>query len=175
VHVGDPVAQAVEDQPAHHRVIRVQRIAGPRVVRIAGTIGREEIVGVVVEPAKRQRGAAVVAFRRMVVDDVQDDLDARAVQRLDHVPELVDRRERIGTRAVPRVRREERDRRIAPMVDETRRAVPRVELEDRQQLDRRDAEILQIGNLLDEADVGAAPGRRHAGARMPGEPATCIS
>jgi hypothetical protein len=42
VHVGDPVAQAVEDEAAHHRVVRVQRVAGPRVVRVSGAIGVEE-------------------------------------------------------------------------------------------------------------------------------------
>ena len=42
----------------------------------------------------------------MVVDDVENDLDPGAVQRLDHVAKLVERASRIPTRAVARVRRE---------------------------------------------------------------------
>ena len=60
----------------------------------------------------------MVAFGGVVEDDVEDDLDAGAVQRLDHVAELVDRPERILARAVRLVRREERDRRVAPVVDQ---------------------------------------------------------
>jgi hypothetical protein len=56
----------------------------------------------------------VIAFRGVVEDDVENDLDARAMQRLDHVAELVDGTERILTRAVAPVRRKERDRRDIP-------------------------------------------------------------
>ena len=74
--------------------------------------------------------------------------------------------ERIPPRAVGLVRREERHRRVAPVVDESRRRVLRVELEHRQQLHRGDAERLQVRNLLDQSGVGAALSGRDAGARM---------
>ena len=169
MHVGDPVPQAVEDQPAHHRVVRVQRVAGAGVVRVARAVGFEEVVRVVVEAAERQRGSVVVPFRGVVVDDVQDHLDARAVQRLDEVPELVDRSQRVATRAVAGVGGEERDGGIAPIVHQTRWAVLRVELEHRQQLDRGDPEVLEIGNLLDHAGIRPARSWRDARARMPRE------
>ena len=54
------------------------------------------------------------------------------------------------------MRREKRQRLIAPVVAEARRTVLLVEGKDRQQLDRADSEILQIGDLIDQSGVGAA-------------------
>ena len=108
-------------------------------------------------------------FRRVVVDDVEDHLDARAVQRLDEVAELVDRAQRVTPRAVAGVRSEEGDRRIAPVVDQARRGIVRIELEHGQQLDGGDPEILQIRNLLDHAGVRPARAGPDARARMPRE------
>jgi hypothetical protein len=71
----------------------------------------------------------------MVEHHVQDHLYARPVPGLHHVAELVHRPQRIPARAVGLVRREEGDRRIAPVVGLPRRSVLRVELEHRQQLD----------------------------------------
>ena len=96
---------------------------------------------------------------------------AGPMERLDHVAKLVERPERVLARAVGRVRREEGDRRVAPVVDPARRAVLGVELKHRQQFDRGDAEVLEIGNLLDQAGVGAALRLRHSGAGMAGEAA----
>ena len=87
------------------------------------------------QPAEADRRAVGAAFRRVVEDDVEDHLDAGAVQRLDHVAELVERAERVRTRAVSRMRREERDRLVAPVVHAAGRRVLLVEREHRQQLD----------------------------------------
>jgi hypothetical protein len=76
------------------------------------------------------------------------------VQRLDHVAELIDGRKRVATRAVRVMRREERHRLVAPVVGQARRGVLRIELEDREQLDRRDAEVGQVGDFLDQTRVG---------------------
>ena len=46
----------------------------------------------------------MVAFGGVVEDDVENDFDARAVQRLDHVAKFVDRTQRILPRAVRLVR-----------------------------------------------------------------------
>ena len=145
--------------------MRVQRVAAAGVVGVARLAPLEHVVGAVVEPAEAERRAVLVAFGGVVEDDVENHLDARPVQRLDHVAELVDRAERILPRAVGLMRREERDRLIAPVVHEPGGAGQRVELEDRQQFDRRNAELLQIGNLLDQPGVRAARALRHAGAR----------
>ena len=58
-------------------------------------------------PRKQSVGPRWSPFGRVIEDDVENDLDARAVQRLDHVAKLVDGPERILPRAVGlmRVRR----------------------------------------------------------------------
>ena len=122
-------------------------------------------------PRKHSVGPSLVAFRGVVEHDVENDFDARPVQRLDHVAELVHRAERILARAVRLMRREERNRRIAPVVDLSRRAILRIELEHRQQLDRGDAELLEIRDLLDQAGKGAARLLADAGTGMAGEAA----
>ena len=152
-------------------MIGVERVAAAGVVGVARPVRFEDVVGAVVQAAEAQRRPALVAFGGVIEHDVENDLDARPVQRLDHVAELVDRAERILARAVGLVRREERDRRVAPVVDLSRRAVLGVELEHRQQLDRRDAELLKIRNLLDQAGERAARLLGDAGAGMAGEAA----
>ena len=77
----------------------------------------------------------------------------------------------VAARAVGRVRREERDRLVAPVVDLPRRARLGVELEHRQQLDGGDAELLEIRDLLDQPGVSAAGLLPDPGARVAGEPA----
>ena len=50
-----------------------------------------------------------------------------------------------------------------------------VEREDRQQLDGSDAQILQIGNLLDQPGISSALGRCDAELGCRVKPPTCIS
>ena len=63
-------------------------------------------------PLKRQRRPEVVAFGGVVVDHVEDDLDAGVVEALDHGLELADR----AACQVARLGREEADRVVAPIV-----------------------------------------------------------
>jgi hypothetical protein len=80
------------------------------------------------------------------------------VQRLDHVPELVEMGPDLGRHAVPGLGGEVGERVVAPVVPE-RRAVDRagpehlhlIEVEDGQQLDRRDPELGEVRDLLDDA------------------------
>ena len=65
------------------------------------------------------------------------------MQHLDHVAKLVHRAKPIPARTVGLVRRKE-DRRVTPIVDESRRTILSVKLEDRQQLDRRNSKLLKI-------------------------------
>src|SRR5918999_1716893 len=94
----------------------------------------EAVVRVVVDATERQRGTEVVALAGVVVDDVEDDLDAGIVQPLHHRLELADR---VIGRAEADVRGEEGDRVVAPIVDQAALdQVPLVDvLVDRQQLD----------------------------------------
>jgi hypothetical protein len=85
----------------------------------------------------------------VVIDNIEDDLDPGAMQRLDHVAKLVKRAERVWSRAIAVVRREKRERLIPPIITEARRTILFVEGKDREKLDGGDAEFLKIGNLLD--------------------------
>ena len=75
--------------------------------------------------------------------------------------ELADLAAGLAVDGVAAVRREQRQRIVAPVVrPRGRLAVPIVhgELEDRHQLDRGHAQRLQVGDLLDQAQVRAAMG-----------------
>ena len=144
VALGHEVAQRVHDQPQHARVHRVERVAGAGVVHVEARRLRDEpVVALVVDAAEAEHRPEVVAFGGVVVDDVEDHLDAGAVQRLDHPLELA---HLVARRRVERVRREVADARVAPVVGQP--AVGEEALVDdvvhRQQLDRRHAERRQV-------------------------------
>ena len=124
VHLLDPVAEAVHDHASDDRVIGVERVAAAAVVGVPRAAVLEDVVREVVQPAEAERRPVEAALGRVVEDDVEDDLEARPVQRLHHVTELVHGAERILSRAVRLVGREERHRRVAPVVDDARRARP---------------------------------------------------
>ena len=111
-------------------------------------------------PRKQMVGPELVALGGVVVDHVEDDLDARLVQRLDHALELGDL---LTPRAVCRVavvRGEEPDRVVAPVVRQALVAQGEVvdELVHRHQLDGGDAEALEVldDHRVRDARVGAA-------------------
>ncbi len=118
-------------------------------------------------PRKLSVGPEFGGLRGVVVDHVEDDLDAGLVQRLDHRLELGDVPVRRCRRAVTLVRREEPDRVVAPVVRQPPLGQDRLRhgLVHRHQLDRGDAEPLQV---LDDRGrrqprVAAAQLGRYAG------------
>ena len=86
----------VDDQRAVERA----GVAAARVVDVGGGIvGRQAVVGRVVQAAQRQRRAELVALAGVVEHDVEDHLDARGVQRVDrraHFRPAAGRQPRIG-------------------------------------------------------------------------------
>jgi hypothetical protein len=89
VHLKDPVAQAVHDQLEGAGMGHVERVAAPRVVHaVAGAVREQPVVRGVVDAAEGQGRSQMIALRRVVVHDVEDDLDARLVEGLDHGLEL---------------------------------------------------------------------------------------
>src|SRR5208283_5498855 len=113
--------------------IGVQRVPGAAVVGVLRAIASEDVVHLVREAAEAEGGSRGIALGGVVVDDVEDYLDAGAVQRLDEVSELINGADGALARAVAGMRREERDRGVPPVIDQTRRAVLPIELEYRQQ------------------------------------------
>src|SRR5512146_3089681 len=137
-------------------MVGIQGIARTAVIRIAGAVWLQDVVAEVVKATKAQGWPRVVAFGGVVEDDIQDDLDAGLVQRRDYVAKLVHRAERIAARAVRLVRSKKRHGSVAPIVDQPGRAILGVKLKDRQQLNRRDSEILQVRNYADHTRKGHA-------------------
>jgi hypothetical protein len=160
-HLGHPVAQGVHDQLEHRRVAGIERVAGAGVVQVvAGLVRLQLVVGSVVDAAEGEGRAEVVALGGVVVDDVEDHLEAGGVERLDHRLELADRTARRPV--VGEVGRggEEADRVVAPVVGQPfggkeRLVDPGV---DGQQLDGGDAETAQVVERggVGETGVGAA-------------------
>ena len=121
----------------------------------------QPVIGGVVDAAVTQRRAQMVALGGVVVDDVEDHLDAGIVQRRDSRAEIVDR---VAGR-VARLRREEAERVVAPVIAQA--AVEQMAVVekgmDRQELDRGDAELAQMRD-----HARARPGRETCRARPRG-------
>ena len=168
VHLGHPVAQRVHDQLQHVRVAHQQAVAGARgVVVVRLVLVDEAVVGRVVDAAEADGRAELVALGGVVVDHVEDDLDARLVQRLDHALELGHLLTAGAVCRVAVVRREEPDRVVAPVVRQALVAQREVvdELVHRHELDGRDAEPLEVldDHRVGDAGVGAADLLRDVG------------
>ena len=149
VHLQHPVAQAVHDQLQHPRVAHVQRVAAAGEVHVvAGILGRQPVVAGVVHPAHGQRGPQVIALGGVVVDHVQDHLDAGAVKVPHHGLELRHRGDRAAG-GVTFIGREEAERAVAPVVGQP--LIDQVAIVDvvvhRHQLDRGHA---QRGEVIDD-------------------------
>ena len=163
-HRAVPVLQRVQHQLPGRPRAEVQLIAGAGGAVDEVVVGGEHVVVGGREPAQRRetRGQQVVvpvpALAGVVVDDVQDDLDAARVHGAHHLFELARRAARGLVVGVVAVGGEEPDRLVAPVVDGAlgRPLVVGVGLVHRHELDRRDAEGAQIGGHQRGARVGAA-------------------
>ena len=161
-HLLDPVAQRVHDHPERVGMAKLERVpATGEVVVVARVVVHEVVVGGVVDAAEGQRRPEMVAFGGVVVDDVQDHLDPGIVH---HLHEGLD----LAQAARPQIlglRREEADGVVAPVVLEAALDEMAVVQEqfDREQLDRGDAQVLQVidDRRAREALEGAALRLRH--------------
>nr|WP_246799040.1 hypothetical protein [Azospirillum oryzae] len=144
----------------------MQHVSGAAVVAIAASVFGQKVVGGVVDAAKAVGGAVLVAFGRMVLNDVEDDFDVCSVQRLDQCPKLVELADRLWVGCVGVMQGEEVERHVPPVI-----SLLRIELEHGHQFDRRDAEIPHVWNFVDQAREGAPPVGRNAGVCTLGEAA----
>ena len=144
----------------------VERVAAAGEVDVLGLVaGLEAIVGPVVDAAQRQRRPVTATFGGVVVDDVEDHFDAGGVQPPNHRLELFHRA--VGRRGEPHVRCEPGQRVVAPVVRQAGayQAPLAGRLMDRQQLDGRHPEILEVADrrVRGQGRVGSAQMRRHVG------------
>ena len=148
-----------------------QAVAGAGGVEVVRrVIVDQPVVGGVVDALERERRAQLVALGGVVVDHVEDDLDAGRVQGLDHRLELGHLLPAAAGGGVGVVRGEEADGVVAPVVRQAALDQVRVldELVHRHELDRGDPEPFEIvddGRVAD-GGVGAADLLRHARVRL---------
>src|SRR3954468_1461854 len=138
---------------------KFERVSGAREIAVVPFHpGRQMVIGFVVDSPKTEGRPRLVALGSMVVDNVKDNLDASIMhllyERLEPAEPLCS--EIFGMRC------EEPDRVIAPVVAQAalNQMVVMDESMDRQKLDRRDAEVAQIGHdrCRREACEGATHG-----------------
>ena len=151
-----PVAQGIDDEAADHRMVRVDRIAATGVVGVERAVFLEQVVGGVLQPAPTQHGTVGSAFGCVVVDHVEDDADAGAVQRAHHAAELVYGPGGAAVSAVGGVRCAPRHRTVAPHVGQALGTVLGVEFMNRHQFDRGDTQFAQVVGARGEPGVRAA-------------------
>src|SRR6476469_10063084 len=137
-HLRRPVSQRIRHHLEHARMGEVDRVSRAGVVDVVTLLVRHQTVIVrVVDALERKRRPQLVALSRVVVDHVEDQLDARGVKLVHHFFEFVGER-RVE---VAWLRREKRDRVVAPIILET--LVDQItvvdESMDRQQLRRGNA------------------------------------
>ncbi len=166
VEVLHPVPQRVQHHAGDLRVPQVQGVAAPGDVDVAAAVV-EAVVGAVVQTAEGQRGAVPHRLLRgVVVDDVEDHLDAGRVQRPHRTLDLVHDALRIGGGGIPRVRREEAQRVVAPVVGQApaHQGGLRGEGLDRQELQAGHAEAREVldQRRVAERGIGAADLLRYA-------------
>ena len=149
---GDPVAQAVQHPLHDFGVGEVEGVAAAGVVDIVAVVVKPVVVAVV-DAALAEEGAVDVLFGAVVVDDVEDDFDAGAVQGFDEVFEVV------GA-AVARVRHVVGEDVVAPVVAQAAPLqVDFVEvLTDGQEFDGGDAERFQVFNARRVRHAGEGAG-----------------
>ena len=150
------MAQTVHDQTTDDGVVAIQGIPGSRVIRVVLRIRLEDVVGAIRQASITEHRTLVVALCRMVKDHIKDNLDAGSMERFDHIAKLVDRAEKVLPSTIRGMRCEEGDWRVSPVVQMSRRAVLFIEVKNRQQFHRGDAQIPQIRNLVDQPAIGAS-------------------
>ena len=140
-----PIAQAVRSPTRHIAVGNTQRVAAARPVFITA-VRLVPIPARIVDTALAQHRACFVLFGGMVVHHVQNHFQTCRVQRFDRLFQL--RRSLFRLRRVGRLDREMGASVVTPIVRQPRllQMVFVKMLLNRQQLDRGNAQILQIGN-----------------------------
>src|ERR1700757_3953345 len=167
MHFYHPIADAIQDHPANDGMIGIERVSSAAVVGIARPVLFQDVVSVVVKSTKTKRRPRMIAFCCVIEDNVKDYLDSRSMQSLYHVAKLIHRAQGILPKAIRLVWCKKRDRRVAPVVHATWRAILRIKLEYRKKFNGRDAQVFEVRNLLDESAKSAACLRCDARARMP--------
>ena len=167
VHLLHPVAEAVHDQLERARVAHVEAVPATGEVDVVARVLRvQAVVGAVVDAAERERRSHVTALGGVVVDHVEEHLDAGAMQCLHHRLELVDLLPAL-TRREARVRGQKPQRVVPPVVGEPPlyETSLRNRMVYREEFDCRDGQRLEMidHRIRGQTQIGAAQLLRHVG------------
>ena len=84
-----PIAQAVHDHLYDAGVAKIEGVPGARVVDVeARLIRHQPVIRLVVDAFEGKRRTALVALRRVIVDDVEDHFEPAVVETRDHLLEF---------------------------------------------------------------------------------------
>ena len=153
MHLVDPVAQAVHHHLQDAGMNQVQSVAAAGVVDVVAAVGLEPVIGRIVDAPEAQGRPHLVALGSMVVDHIQQHLDAGIMQALDHGFEFT----QIAAAQITWLRGKEAQGAITPVV-----AQPTVyqktvidEGVNRHQFHRGDAERLKMLDDFRVSQTGA--------------------
>src|SRR5208283_55335 len=140
----------------------IQGIAGAGIIGVGVCwVGRQHVIARAVDTLKAVDWPPVVALAGMVVHDVEYYRDTSLMKSLHHVSKFKMLPIIITGAGVLRVRCEEIQRHVAPVV-----ALLWVALKNRHQLDNRYPELLQVGNLFHQTGISPGAGWIYAGVRV---------
>ena len=149
VHLQHPVPEAVHDELQNTRTQHVERVpAAGEVGVVPVRLVLNSVVRLVVDSTQRNGRPQMVAFTGVVVDHVQDNFEPRLMQSANHPFELAHCFVRSLRRRIPRFRREEGHRVVAPVIGEVllhQMAVVDVVM-DRHEFHGRHAQFQQVPN-----------------------------
>src|ERR1700761_4650147 len=96
---------------------QIQAVAGTCEIKIeAGILRVQPVVGRIIDPTKTERWAEMISFRGMIVNYVENHLDAGSVEAAHHRLELGDLLAHLPAAAIFSMRSEETDGIVAPEV-----------------------------------------------------------
>ena len=155
--VGHPVAQTLHNHVTHIGVVAVQGItAAAEIIVIA--IRCQHVIGLVVDAAIGDVGALLVALGGVVEHYVEHHFNAVLVQLFHHVLQFIHLHGEPASRSIGGLGGKESYVAVAPQVIELTPidwrytvVLKLVELMDGHQFHAVDAQLFQIGNLLDDA------------------------
>ena len=84
MHLGDPVAQGIDNQIAYHRMVAVDRVAATGVVGVLTGLRVDDVINTVVQPTHGDGSTLFIALTGVVEHHVEDHFDTGFMQRLDH-------------------------------------------------------------------------------------------
>src|SRR6267378_4373183 len=159
MHFMLPVPQAVHHHFAYVSFTEIQSVARAGVVGVGvHRVGGQHVIASGVETFVAVDRSLVIALASVVVDDIEHDADTSLVKSLDHVSKFEVLLIIVAVTRVLRMRREEVQRHVAPVV-----ALLWIALKDRHQFDNGYPEFPEIRDLLHQTGIRAGTRRFYAG------------